>query len=84
MFQGNPSERVMDDISSINLLSGADSSVINMRSLLQTVTPFALEQRVILVQDEHTVVKFGTLCSFRGRQVNFCQKQSVFGALVTA
>ena len=72
LLQGNASERVMDDISSINLLSGADSSVINMRGLLQTVTPYALEQRVIVDQDEHTVVKYGTLCSFRGRQVNTC------------
>jgi hypothetical protein len=59
----------LDDISSISLLQGADSTIFNMKGLLQTVTPFALENQIINDQDEHTVIRYGTQCSFRSRMV---------------
>lgn len=67
----NEAAATMNDLSSISLAQGADSSIFaNMRGLLQTVTPYG-EQHVINDQDEHTVVRYGTQCSFRGRVVSF-------------
>lgn len=64
-------EAALSDISGINLVSGADSSLFQMRGLLQAVTPSAAEatRRIIDDKDENTVVKYGAQCSLRTRQV---------------
>lgn len=59
----------LTDMSSINLLDGSTSNVLKMKGSLQSVTPFGLEQHVINDQDEHSVVRYGTQCSLRGRVV---------------
>lgn len=67
----------LHDMSSISLAQGADSSVFtNMRGLLQSVNPYGTEQHVINDQDEHTVVRYGTQCSFRSRAVSACFRAS--------
>lgn len=64
----------LHDVSSISLAQGADSTVFsNMRSMLQSVGPIGGERHVINDQDEHTVVRYGTQCSFRSRVVSGAQ-----------
>jgi hypothetical protein len=69
----------MQDMSSISLAQGADSTMFtNMRGLLQPVFPYGTEQHVINDQDEHTVIRYGTQCSFRGRVVRIIMHYYIF------
>ena len=83
---GRREDSYMHEISSISLAQGADSTVFtNMRSMLQSVAPFGGERHVINDQDEHTVVRYGTQCSFRSRVVSGSQcLKSVEWPLMTA
>lgn len=68
----------LGDVSAISLAQGADSEMFaNMRGLLQSVTPFGTDAHVISDEDEHTVIRYGAQCSFRGRTVRTCPSSAL-------
>ena len=60
------------DISSVDMTGqSVDSSMMDVRDLLQNVQQFSTEESHGRVEDtvDYTVVHFGTNCTLRGRQV---------------